>query len=276
MGEQGQVFLNKDAASPLLPAAGWPRARSPGPADSAALPAEAPGGKSRRLQGAGCGPRSLLLGQLTGPCRHRPGPKPLPGPQVPRGRGAAGARGKTQAGGSAPSLPAGFCSRLLLTGARPARHVKNCTQLSPLARLCALCPLLPWHQQAPSFTNVPSHVHPPPLLLLEREPHAARVFVFFTCTPSTSRSAQHTAQCPRGSSDGRAGRGIPRKREAAWRLPPVPFPPGLAGAAGATRAACVHGAARPADALGCRPRGASVRAVGGRAGPASGGIRRQV
>lgn len=86
MGEQGQVFLNKDAASPLLPAAGWPRAQSPGPADSAALPAEAPGGKSRRLQGAGCGPRSLLLGQLTGPCRHRPGPEPLPGPQVPRGR----------------------------------------------------------------------------------------------------------------------------------------------------------------------------------------------
>lgn len=178
MGEQGQVFLNKDAASPLLPAAGWPRARSPGPADSAALPAEAPGGKSRRLQGAGCGPRSLLLGQLTGPCRHRPGPEPLPGPQVPRGRGAAGARGKTQAGGSAPSLPAGFCSRLLLTGARPARHVKNCTQLSPLARLCALCPLLPWHRQAPSFTNVPSHVHPPPLLLLEREPHAAPCGLF--------------------------------------------------------------------------------------------------
>lgn len=211
--------------------------------------------------------------------------RPVPPPSRPRASarspgpqrtGAAGARGKTQAGGSAPSLPAGFCSRLLLTGARPARHVKNCTQLSPLARLCALCPLLLWHQQAPSFTNVPSHVHPPPLLLLEREPHAARVFVFFTCTPSTSRSAQHTAQCPRGSSDGRAGRGIPRKREAAWRFPPVPFPPGLAGAAGATRAACVHGAARPADALGCRPRGASVRAVGGRAGPASGGIRRQV
>lgn len=167
--------------------------------------------------------------------RHRPGPGLC---RVPRGRGAAGAWCKTQAGGSGPSLPARFCSRLLLKWARPGHHVSNCTQLSLLTRLRPLCLLLLTLAVDVIYKHPVSHVHPLSLFLLEREPHEARVFIFFSPAPQIPRGVpgtQHRVHVavvtvvPSGSAQG----GVAAPAGAVTTMPPASSSP------------CTHAAVLP-------------------------------